>query len=194
MAVTTREQEVLDALRVVQDPDLHRDIVTLGFVQNLNINPSGAVAFDVNLTTPACPVKDQLKAQARMVVANLPWVSDVQVTMTANTAAARGQGQTTPLIPQVKNVVAVASGKGGVGKSTTSVNLAVALSQTGARVGLMDADIYGPNVPLMMGLRERPDIKGEEGRIQPVMRYGIKLISIGFFIDERKAVIYEKPD
>src|SRR5437879_10982378 len=99
MAVSTRDQEVLDALRVVQDPDLHRDIVSLGFVQNLQIDPPGTVKFDVNLTTPACPVKDQLKAQAHQVVANLPWVTEVQVTMTAVTQAARGQGQTTPLIP-----------------------------------------------------------------------------------------------
>jgi ATP-binding protein involved in chromosome partitioning len=193
MAVSTREQEVLDALRVVQDPDLHRDIVSLGFIQQLNIQPPGAVAFNINLTTPACPVKDQLRDQARMAVARLPWVTEVQVTMTANTATARGQGQSTPLIPQVKNVVAVASGKGGVGKSTTSVNLAVALSQTGARVGLMDADIYGPNVPLMMGLKERPEMQGEDGRIQPVVRFGIKLVSIGFFLDEKKPVIWRGP-
>src|ERR671926_151052 len=176
MAVATREQEVLDALRVVRDPDLHRDIVSLGFVQNLKIDPRGDVAFDINLTTPACPVKDDLKNQARMAVANLPWVTDVHVTMTANTAAARG-GPTaqTPLIPQVKNVVAVASGKGGVGKSTTSVNLAVALSQTGASVGLLDADIYGPNVPLMMGIKDKPEVTGAQGGIQPVKRYGVKL-------------------
>src|ERR671939_40707 len=192
MAVATREQEVLDALRVVRDPDLHRDIVSLGFVQNLKIEPSGAVAFNVNLTTPACPVKDELKSQARMAVANLPWVTDVRGTMTANTAAARGGptgSSTTPLIPGVKNLIAVASGKGGVGKSTTSVNVAVALSQTGARVGLLDADIYGPNVPLMMGLKDKPEVHGHEGHIQPVLRYGIKLVSIGFFLDERKPVI-----
>jgi ATP-binding protein involved in chromosome partitioning len=195
MAVSTREQEVLDALRVVRDPDLHRDIVSLGFIQNLRIEPSGAVAFDVNLTTPACPVKDELKNHARMAVANLPWVTDVQVTMTASTAVARGQGgaNAAPLIPRVKNVVAVASGKGGVGKSTTSVNLAVALAQTGARVGLLDADIYGPNLPLMMGLRDKPEVQGEHGRIQPVMRYGIKLVSIGFFLDESKPVIWRGP-
>ena len=103
MAVSTRDQEVLDALRVVQDPDLHRDIVSLGFIQELNIEPSGRVDFKINLTTPACPVKDQLQAQARQVVANLPWVTDVHVTMTAITQAARGQGQQTPLIPRVKN-------------------------------------------------------------------------------------------
>jgi len=193
MAVTTRDQEILDALRVVQDPDLHRDIVSLGFIENLTTNQQGKVSFNINLTTPACPVKDQLQAQARQVVANLPWVTDVTVTMTASTAAARGQGQQTPLIPRVKNVIAIASGKGGVGKSTTSVNVAVALSQTGARVGLMDADIYGPNVPLMMGLKEKPHVHGEEGRIQPVIRYGIKLVSIGFFLDERKPVIWRGP-
>jgi ATP-binding protein involved in chromosome partitioning len=195
MAVATaREQEVLDALRVVQDPDLHRDIVSLGFVQNLRIEPTGAVAFDINLTTPACPVKDDLKDQARMAVANLGWVTDVRVTMTANTAAARGgPANATPLIPNVKNVVAVASGKGGVGKSTTSVNLAVALSQTGAKVGLLDADIYGPNLPLMMGLKEKPEVQGHQGHIQPVLRYGIKLVSIGFFLDENKPVIWRGP-
>src|SRR5438132_10325481 len=103
MAVSTREQEVLDALRVVKDPDLHRDIVALGFVQNMQIEPTGSVAFNINLTTPACPVKDDLRDQARMAMANLPWVTDVQVKMTAVTAVARGQGTSTPLIPRVKN-------------------------------------------------------------------------------------------
>ncbi len=193
MAVSSHDQEVLDALRVVRDPDLHRDIVALGFVQNLQINPQGGVAFDINLTTPACPVKDDLRDQARMAVARLPWVTEVQVKMTANTAVARGQGSATPLIPGVKNVIAVASGKGGVGKSTTSVNLAVALSQTGARVGLLDADIYGPNVPLMMGIKDKPDINGTQGAIEPVVRFDIKLVSIGFFLDESKPVIWRGP-
>jgi ATP-binding protein involved in chromosome partitioning len=193
MPVTTKEQEVLDALRVVHDPDLHRDIVSLGFVQDLR-ECDGIVAFTINLTTPACPVKDQLKDQARTAVLRLPWVTEVNVAMTANTAVARGQGSNaTPLIPQVKNVIAVASGKGGVGKSTTSVNLAVALSQSGARVGLLDADIYGPNLPLMMGLRDRPVVEGDGDRIRPVLRYGIKLVSIGFFLDDRKPVIWRGP-
>src|SRR5579859_5743852 len=193
MAVTTRDQEVLDALRVVQDPDLHRDIVSLGFVQNMAIEPNGAVAFSINLTTPACPVKDQLRDQAQMAVARLPWVTDVQIKMTASTAVARGQGSSTPLIPRVKNVIAVASGKGGVGKSTTSVNVAVALSQSGARVGLLDADIYGPNVPLMMGIKEKPEVTGSDHAIQPIVRFGIKLVSIGFFLDESKPVIWRGP-
>jgi ATP-binding protein involved in chromosome partitioning len=193
MAVSTRDQEVLDALRVVRDPDLHRDIVSLGFVQDLKIEPNGAVAFNINLTTPACPVRDDLRDQARLAVARLPWVTEVQVKMTASTAVARGQGTSTPLIPRVKNVVAVASGKGGVGKSTTSVNLAVALAQTGARVGLMDADIYGPNVPLMMGIKEKPEVTGSQGAIEPIVRYGIKLVSIGFFLDESKPVIWRGP-
>src|SRR5215471_2736634 len=193
MAVTSRDQEVLDALRVVHDPDLHRDIVSLGFVQNLQIDPRGNVAFDINLTTPACPVRDELRDQARMAVARLPWVTDVQVKMTASTAVARGQGSATPLIPRVKNVIAVASGKGGVGKSTTSVNVAVALSQTGARVGLLDADIYGPNVPLMMGIKQKPEVTGANGAIEPIVRFGIKLVSIGFFLDESKPVIWRGP-
>jgi len=196
MAVSTREQEVLDALRVVKDPDLHRDIVALGFVQNMQIEPTGAVAFNINLTTPACPVKDDLRDQARLAVRRLPWVTEVAVQMTANTATARGQGTATPLLPKVRNVVAVASGKGGVGKSTTSVNLAVALSQTGARVGLLDADIYGPNVPLMMGIKEKPEVTGTHGAaggIDPVVSYGIKLVSIGFFLDETKPVIWRGP-
>jgi ATP-binding protein involved in chromosome partitioning len=193
MAVTSRDQEVLDALRVVNDPDLHRDIVSLGFIQNLQIDPNGTVGFSINLTTPACPVKDDLRDQARLAVARLPWVTEVQVKMTSSTAVARGQGSATPLIPQVKNVVAVASGKGGVGKSTTSVNLAVALSQTGARVGLLDADIYGPNVPLMMGIKEKPDVTGANGSIEPIVRFGVKLVSIGFFLDESKPVIWRGP-
>ena len=194
MAVSTREQDVLDALRVVHDPDLHRDIVSLGFIKDLRVEPTGAVAFTINLTTPACPVKDDLRDQARLAVARLPWVTEVQVQLTANTAVARGQGSATPLIPRVKNVVAVASGKGGVGKSTTSVNLAVALAQTGASVGLLDADIYGPNVPLMMGLKEKPEITGAQGgAIDPVVAYGIKLVSIGFFLDESKPVIWRGP-
>jgi ATP-binding protein involved in chromosome partitioning len=186
-------ERVLDALKVVQDPDLHRDIVSLGFVQNLQIDDE-KVKFDIVLTTPACPVKGTLHDQAKAAVMALPGVRDVDINMTFNVAA--GQRQSSEqLIPQVRNVIAVASGKGGVGKSTVSSNLAVALAQTGARVGLVDADIYGPNIPLMMGFSEKPDLFGnEQNKIIPLMRHGIKLMSIGFFLgDDDSPVIWRGP-
>ncbi len=192
MAVTS--DEILDALRVVQDPDLHRDIVSLGFVQNIQINDE-RIKFDVVLTTPACPVKTSLQEQARSAVMALPGVRNVDVNMTFDVASAKKTVSADQLIPLVKNVVAVASGKGGVGKSTVATNVAVALGQTGAKVGLVDADIYGPNIPLMMGFRDKPDLYGnEQQKIIPLMAYGIKLISIGFFIgDDDNPVIWRGP-
>ena len=192
MAVTS--EQILDALRVVQDPDLHRDIVSLGFVQNIQID-EGKVKFDVVLTTPACPVKASLQEQARSAVLGLSGVRDVDVNMTFNVASAKKAGGGDRLIPQVRNVVAVASGKGGVGKSTVATNLAVALGQTGASVGLVDADIYGPNIPLMMGFHEKPELYGnDQQKIIPLTAYGIKLMSIGFFIgDDDNPVIWRGP-
>src|SRR5215217_6582914 len=190
-AGTGRESEVLQALSTIQDPDLHRDIVSLGFIKNLAIN-DGAVSFTIELTTPACPVRDQMLESGKEVVSRLPWVTEVSVEMTAQTVSGR-RGAQGELIPGVKNVFAIASGKGGVGKSTTSVNVAMALAQTGAKVGLLDGDIYGPNVPLMMGIKERPQLHGEEGRIEPTQSYGVKLMSIGFFIDEDNPVIWRGP-
>jgi ATP-binding protein involved in chromosome partitioning len=184
---TITEDQVLSALRVVQDPDLHRDIVSLGFIKNLRIS-DGTVGFTIELTTPACPVKDLLQEQARAVVAALPGVRHVEVDMTAQV---RGEVRTGPLIPGVKNVIAVASGKGGVGKSTVSCNLAVALSMTGARVGLLDSDIYGPSIPMMMGAVEGPSYDGE--KLQPVVTHGVKIMSIGFFLEEGKAVVWRGP-
>ncbi|MSQ23500.1 MAG: MRP family ATP-binding protein [Chloroflexi bacterium] len=191
MAVTA--EQVLDALRVVNDPDLHRDIVALGFVQQLAIE-GPRVKFDIVLTTPACPVKGELHDQARSAVLGIPGVEDVAINMTFNVASSR-KPQTEKLIPQVRNVVAVASGKGGVGKSTVSTNLAVALAATGAKVGLFDADIYGPNIPLMMGVTDRPEMQGtEENKIVPIERFGIKLMSIGFFVgDDDNPVIWRGP-
>ncbi|MCW5945608.1 MAG: Mrp/NBP35 family ATP-binding protein [Fimbriimonadales bacterium] len=181
------EQDVLDALKAVIDPDLKRDIVSLGFVKDLQIEGS-SVDFKVELTTPACPVKDLLQQQARDVVLALSGVESVEVEMTARVR----ESLNADLIPNVKNVVAIASGKGGVGKSTVSVNLAVALAQSGAKVGLMDADVYGPSVPLMMGCAdERPWT--QDSKIIPIERYGLKMMSLGFLLEEGQAVLWRGP-
>src|SRR5262249_7875906 len=156
----------------VRDPDLHRDIVDLGFVKELRID-GGDVAFTIELTTPACPVKEQMERQARELVAALPGVRKVTVRMRSQGRAMRS-GQV-PALAGIKNVIAVASGKGGVGKSTVAANLALALRQDGARVGLMDADIYGPSIPIMMGTRDNPP--GMDGnRILPVEAHGLKMM------------------
>ncbi len=191
MAIDIKRQDVLKQLSTVQDPDLHRDLVSLGMIQDLAILEN-AVSFTIVLTTPACPVKEDMKEWCRAAVTRLPWVQAVSVDLRSQTAAGRtvGQGQ---LIPKVKNVIAVASGKGGVGKSTTSVNVSLALADSGARVGLLDADIYGPNIPMMMGVKGKPEVQGEGGKIDPLSRFGIKLMSIGFFLDENNPVIWRGP-
>lgn len=187
MAVT--EQQVLDALRNIHDPDLHRDIVSLGFVKNVKIC-DGNVSLSIELTTPACPVKEELKAQAEEVVGALPGVHHVAVEMTARVIDRQAQSE--DLIPGVKQCIAIASGKGGVGKSTITVNLAIALAQKGARVGLMDADVYGPSIPLMMGCpHERPFTR--DHKIVPVQRHGISLMSLGFLLEEGQAVLWRGP-
>lgn len=148
--MSVNEQDVLKALRVVQDPDLHQDIVSLGFIKNMKID-SGKVAFDIEMTTPACPVKDLFKSQAAEAVQKLPGVTGVEVRMTSNVRQAP-TGIKNLNMPTVKNLIAVASGKGGVGKSTVSANLALSLAKAGAAVGLMDADVYGPSIPRMLGV------------------------------------------
>jgi ATP-binding protein involved in chromosome partitioning len=186
MSSRVSPQDVLNALRAVKDPDLGRDIVTLGFIKELEVGDS-RVSFALQLTTPACPVRDQLVAQARAAVAALG-VAKVDVRLAAP-APAHAQSRT--LIPQVKYSIAVASGKGGVGKSTVAANLAVALHRAGATVGLMDTDVYGPSVPILMGGSDAPYVV--EGKIEPPVAYGIKIISMAYFLPKDEAVIWRGP-
>jgi ATP-binding protein involved in chromosome partitioning len=180
-------EQVLAALRHVMDPDLHRDIVSLGMIRDIDIQ-DGHVAFKFVLTTPACPVRAELQRTAEEAVASLPGVTGVTVDMSAEVQASRSVGRKP--VEGVKNIIAVASNKGGVGKSTVAVNLAIALSKHGARVGLLDADITGPNLPTMMGLKE--GFQAEVG-LSIVERYGVKLASIGFMITKGVPVIWRGP-
>src|ERR1700730_13696159 len=184
------ENLVLDALRQIKDPDLHKDIVTLGFIKDLKIE-GGSVSFRIVLTTPACPVKAEMESSAREFVAALPGVTSVNVTMDADVPKGRGGGDKVS-VPGVRNIIAVSSGKGGVGKSTVAVNLAVALALDGAHIGLMDADVYGPNVPIMMGAGQaKPEIEGN--KLIPVEAYGVKLISMAVLQPGDKPLIVRGP-
>ena len=187
MPQTTR-QDLLDALSTIQDPDLHKDIVTLGFVTTAEID-KGAVNVVINLTTPACPVKDQMKAEAEAKLRALPGVEKVAVEMTAEVRGAAGPAR--QVAPNIRHIVAVSSGKGGVGKSTVTVNLAVALAKTGARVGILDCDVYGPDIPLMMGLAGEPETVGR--KLVPKIRHGVKTMSIGYLLEDEKPVIWRGP-
>jgi ATP-binding protein involved in chromosome partitioning len=196
MGSNLSQDTVLQALRAVQDPDLKKDIVALGFVQDLKID-GGAVSFRVVLTTPACPVKEQLKSQCESAVGALVGVTDVTVTMDAQVrasqAGARG-GKTG--IPGVKHIIAVSSGKGGVGKSTVSANLAVSLQMLGAKVGLMDADIYGPNIPTMMGVNVPPQGRQDEERgelLVPPTAHGVTVMSMGFLTKGDQPTVWRGP-
>ncbi len=189
MALTT--EHILNALRAVQDPDLKRDIVSLGFIKGLTVE-GGRVSFTIELTTPACPVRDLLKEQAREAVAVLPGVTDVQVAMTAQVRSALNAQPGGLLPPTVKHVIAVASGKGGVGKSTVTANLALALARSGSKVGVMDADVYGPTIPTLFGITAQPEVD-ERNRITPIEQDGVKVISMGFFMKPDEAVIWRGP-
>ena len=184
--------QILDALRVVQDPDLRRDIVALDFVKNVQIGADGAVAFAIELTTPACPVKDQLKEQARTAVAALPGVTSVAIEMTSSVRSSGAIGGQRQALPGVKNIIAVGAGKGGVGKTTMAVNLALALAQKGSRVGLLDADIYGPNVPIMLGVQAVLETDARQ-KIVPVMKHGLATVSMGFLAGDGDPVIWRGP-
>src|SRR5712691_639561 len=184
------QKNVLEALKVVNDPDLHRDIVTLGFIKDLTID-GGRVAFTIELTTPACPVKDQMRDQARAAVMQLSGVSAVDVTMSARVREAVGSDGPRQSIPGVKNVIAVGAGKGGVGKTTVAVNLAIALAKCGSKVGIIDADIYGPNVPIMLGLKTQLTTDGQ--KIVPAEKYGLQVISMGFLTGDDAPIIWRGP-
>jgi ATP-binding protein involved in chromosome partitioning len=182
------EEAVMAALSKVQDPELHRDLVSLNMIRDVNIDGED-VGFTVVLTTPACPLRSQIENEAREAVAALPGVNSVQVKMDANVPADGRQRGLLEL--PIRNAIAIASGKGGVGKSTVAVNLAVVLAKSGARVGLLDADIYGPNIPTMMGVKHLPAAGGE--KLIPAQSHGVKLMSIGFLVKPDQPLIWRGP-
>lgn len=189
----TKEQ-ILNALRSVIDPDLNKDVVTLGMIEDIIID-GNKVSFRLVLTTPACPLKDKMKSDCiKAIQSRVDPYAEVEVEISSKTSTRRKEGEN--MLKGVKNIIAVVSGKGGVGKSTVSANLAVSLARLGAKVGLLDADIYGPSVPLMFGLQDaRPEAREEDGRtiLIPVEKYGIRILSIGFFVDPSKALVWRGP-
>jgi ATP-binding protein involved in chromosome partitioning len=188
------ESDILKALSNVQEPDLGKDLVTLNMIKDVTIE-GNHVSFTIVLTTPACPMKDLMKnASENAIKLLVNKEAVVQVNFTANTTTLRKTEDA--VLSNVKNIIAVVSGKGGVGKSTVSANLALALAEGGAKVGLMDADIYGPSVPIMFGVRgQRPMMKDADGKgiILPLEKYGIRLMSIGLLVDEKDAVVWRGP-
>ncbi len=183
-----QQASLIEALRAVKDPELHVDIVSLGMIEDLRVE-GGAVSLTVNLTTPGCPLKAQIEKDVRDALGKVPGVGSVQVKMGAKVR--RSIETTDNLIPEVANVVAIGSGKGGVGKSTVSVNLALAFARSGASVGLLDADVYGPNDPQMLGTKLKPEI--QDRKILPVTVHGLKLMSMAFFLKEDEPVIWRGP-
>jgi len=191
MAFTPDRDAVLNALRIVNDPDLRRDIVSLGFIKDLSLQ-DGHVSFAIELTTPACPVKDQMREQAMAAVRAVPGVTSVDVRMTANVRSVSAPETGRPPLPGVKNVIAVGAGKGGVGKTTVAVNLALALARCGGRVGILDGDIYGPNVPIMLGLSST-QLTTDGKQIVPAEKYGVQVVSMGFLTSDDAPVIWRGP-
>ncbi|MBC8043162.1 MAG: iron-sulfur cluster carrier protein ApbC [Rhizobacter sp.] len=186
------ERQVIDALRNVIEPDLQKDLISLNMVKDIKIDGANNVAFTVILTTPACPLKDMIRTACVNAIKHLiKGAGEVTVNMTANVTTINAAADQGPM-SRVRNTIAVASGKGGVGKSTVAVNLAVALAKTGAKVGLIDADIYGPSIPMMFGLKEeKPAVLGKT--LIPLEKYGVKLMSIGFLVDQKTAVVWRGP-
>ncbi len=188
------KSQIIDALRHVDDPDLKKDLVTLNMIDNVKID-GNKVSFNVVLTTPACPLKNQIP-QSCIDAIHQYVGSGVEVAVEMTSRVTSRRKETDAMLKNVKNIIAVGSGKGGVGKSTVAVNLAVALAKSGAKVGLIDADIYGPSIPLMFGmLKERPTGYDRDGKtfVYPFEKFGIKVLSIGFFVDQSKALIWRGP-
>jgi ATP-binding protein involved in chromosome partitioning len=185
---SVNEETVLNALKRVQDPDLRKDIVSLGFIRNLKIE-GGNVSFDLNLTTPACPVKDQMRDEAIALVKGLAGVQNVDVKMTAEVRQTPQMDRTA--LKGVKNIIAVGSGKGGVGKSTIAVNIAASLALEGTSVGLLDGDIYGPSMPIMLGIYEPP--KSINNRMIPQESAGIRFMSMGLLVKSDQPLIWRGP-
>ena len=182
-------EQVRDALRTVNDPELHRDLITLDFVKDIKVRGAD-VSFTVTLTTPACPLKDQIRQESEQAVRKLvPGVGKVEIAFDARVRADKRIEEKIKL--PIKSIVAVGSGKGGVGKSTVAVNLAVALAQAGASVGLLDADIYGPNIPTLMGVEDLPPPRGET--LVPAEAHGVRLMSMGFLIGAEDALVWRGP-
>jgi ATP-binding protein involved in chromosome partitioning len=182
------KEEVLKSLSSVQDPDLRKDLVTLGMIKNLQIKDE-LVSFEIQLTTPACPLKNKIEQDARQAVLKVDGVKKVEIKMGASVPS---DGRTRGLLQMpVRHAVAIASGKGGVGKSTVAVNVAVSLAKSGASVGLMDADIYGPNIPTMMGVNQLPS--PVNGKLIPAEAYGVKMMSIGFMVNPGQSLIWRGP-
>ncbi len=190
------EEAVLKALGNVDDPDLGKDLVTLNMIKDIAID-GNKVSFTVELTTPACPMKEMIEKACINAITHLV-SKEAEVTVNMSSQVNSNRKDNKAFLPEVKNIIAVASGKGGVGKSTVSVNLALGLAQQGAKVGLLDADIYGPSIPIMLGIRdERPkmiQVEGsEKGKIVPIEKYGIKAMSIGVLVDEKQAIVWRGP-
>jgi ATP-binding protein involved in chromosome partitioning len=187
-------EAVIHALKKVQDPELHRDIVSLGMVKNLTAN-NGKVSFTVELTTPACPLREKIHEDCKKALASVQGVTALEIAFGAQVRGSKVGGGQVDLLPTVKNVVLVASGKGGVGKSTVAANLAVGLKMLGASTGLLDADIYGPSVPILMGVKEEPTKVPVNGgfKLAPPIAHGLPVMSIGFFLEPEQAIIWRGP-